>query len=336
MKSLVVVEENKVSNFEGEKSLAEKWIEFAQVKETSEKAYRKGIKNFAKYLRTIGIFDPCEVTKENVRDYRKWLESQYKSPYTRNLYITSVKLFFDFLHVEEKIIGVNPALHLKGFKTGTKHCKDAVTAKVSAKILHNYDTSTLKGKRDKALYAVLATTGLRAIEASRAVLENLVIDDEQEVYLYIKGKGRENESECVHIPAPVVVIITNYLDSRFNVDGNAILADKTNCNFADIYGNGAVFASTSNRNYGSSISTTTISTIIKKIFRANGIDNPRMVCHSLRHGFCTEALKNGATLRQVQAAARHSRIDVTTRYLHELERKENPAESIVAGAFGLI
>lgn len=335
MKSLVVVEGKEVSKIEGEKTLIDKWIEFAQVKPTSEKSYRKGIKNFAKYLRSIGIFNPCEVTAENVRKYRKWLETTYKSPYTRNLYVTSVKLFYDFLTVEE-IITVNPALHIKGFTTGRQHSKDAVSAKISAKILHNFDTTTLKGKRDKALYAILATTGLRAIEASRAVLENIEVDDEGAVYLYIKGKGRENESECVHIPAPVVVIITNYLDSRFNVDGNAILADKTNCNFSEIYGNGALFASTSNRNYGSSISTTTISTIIKKIFRANGIDNPRLVCHSLRHGFCTEALKNGATLRQVQAAARHSRIDVTTRYLHELERKENPAESLVAGAFGLI
>ena len=320
MKNLAVIEGSKVSNVEVDgSSLVEKWIKFAQVKPTSEKAYRKGIKNFAKFLRTIGIYNPCEVTREIIIEYREYLKTAYKSPYTRNLYVTSVKLFYDFLHVEEKIIGVNPALHVKGFKTGTAHCKDAVSAKVSAKILHNFDTSTLKGKRDYALYAVMATTGIRAVEASNARIENLETDDEGEVYLYVKGKGRENDSECVHIPAAVVSIIQNYFDARGNVSKDD-----------------ALFASTSNRNFGKPISTTTISTTIKKIFRANGIDSPRIVAHSLRHGFCTEALKNGATLRQVQAAARHSRIDVTTRYLHELERKDNPAESIVAGAFGLI
>ena len=316
MKSLAVMDSNKVEVKDF--SLIDKWIRFAQVKPASEKSYRKGIKNLANFLRGIGIDSPADVTREIVTEYRGYLERKYKSPYTRNLYITATKLFFDFLNTEG-FIHVNPALHIKGFKTGKNHKRDAITATENKKILQSFDTSTLKGKRDYALYAVVSVCGLRTVEASRARIENLVEGANGEMYLYIQGKGHDTDDESVHIPAPVMNILQSYLNARGEVPANAPL-----------------FASLSHRNLGKHITSGTISTIIKKIFRANGIDTPRKSAHSLRHGAATTALKNGATLRQVQQFLRHTSINVTTRYLHDMDRENNPAESLVAGAFGLI
>lgn len=320
MKELVIKGSNEVEVKDF--SLVDKWLRFAQVKPTSEKSYRKGIKNFANFLREIGIDNPCSVTREIALEYRSYLEKNYKSPYTRNLYITATKLFFVFLNDDLKIINDNPTIHIKGFDCGRSHKKDAITPADNAKILHNFDTSTLKGKRDYALYAIMSVTGIRTIEASRARIENLREGDNGEIYLWVKGKGHDTESDCVHVPAPVMVILQSYLDARGELPLDAPL-----------------FASLSNRNYGKAISTGTISTIIKNIFRENGINknNKRKIsAHSLRHGAATTALKNGATLRQVQQFLRHTSIDVTTRYLHDMDRANNPSESLCASAFGLV
>ena len=302
-------------------SLVDRWINFAQVKPTTEKAYRKGIKNFVGYLRKVGINSPADVTRQNCVDYRNNLETAYKSASTRNLYITSVKLFFAFLHVEG-FISNNPALHLKGFKISSNHKRDAVTIQDNKKILSNFDTSTLKGKRDYALYTLLAVTGLRTVEASRALVGDLREEINGEIFLYIQGKGRDDKGDKVHIPAAVLNILQNYLNARGNVSKSDPL-----------------FASLSHRNFGKAISTCTISTIIKNIFRSSGInaDNLRVLsAHSLRHGAATTALMNGASLREVQNFLRHTSINVTTRYLHDIDRLNNPSESLVASAFGLV
>lgn len=317
MKNLVVNDSNRaveVKDF----SVVDKWIVFCQVKPSTEKSYRKGVKNFANFLRGIGIINPCSVARENVMEYRAYLEKKYKSPSTRNLYLTAVKIFLDFLTTEGFINGVNPAFHIKNFKTGKGHKKDAITPAENKKILQSFDTSTLKGKRDYAIYALAAVCGLRTIELSRARIENLVEGEDGKVFLFVQGKGHDTNDESVHVPAPVINIIQNYLDARGDVSTDAPL-----------------FASLSNRNFGKSISTVTISTTIKNILRRNGIDTPRKTAHSLRHGAATAALKNGASLREVQQFLRHSSINITTRYLHDLDRENNPSESLVAGAYGL-
>ena len=317
MKNLIVKEGNtkiEVKDF----SLVDRWIQFLQVKPSTEKSYRKGVKNFANFLRGIGIINPCSVARENVLEYRAYLEKKYKSPYTMNLYLTGAKLFLDFLTTEGFINGVNPAFHIKNFKTSKGHKKDAITPAENKKILQSFDTSTLKGKRDYAIYALAAVCGLRTVEICRARIENLVEGEDGKVFLFVQGKGHDTNDESVHVPTPVMNIIQNYLDARGDVPTDAPL-----------------FASLSHRNFGKSISTTTISTTIKNILRRNGINTPRKTAHSLRHGAATAALKNGASLREVQQFLRHSSINITTRYLHDLDRENNPSESLVAGAYGL-
>ena len=73
-----------------------------------------------------------------------------------------------------------------------------------------------------------------------------------------------------------------------------------------------------------------ISRIIKTTLRRAGYDSERLTAHSLRHTAATNALRNGATLRQVQQMLRHKNIAVTQIYLHELDRLDNNAEDLAA------
>lgn len=292
--------------------LVEKWIAFAQVKPSSVKAYRKGIRRLAEYVNANGI---ANLSRENLVEYREMLAKKY-SPATANLYLTSAKLFLAFLQ-QEGVLSVNPAEHLKGLKVIAGHKKDSLSVQDTKKILSTFDTSTLKGKRDKAMYALMTTAGLRTIEVARANVGDIV-QRSGKFFLYVMGKGRNEKSECVQITEGVYKMIREYLSERGNI------ADDS-----------ALFASVSKRNYGGAMTTTSISRIIKTALRGAGYNSRRLTAHSLRHTAATTMLLSGAAIRQVQQVLRHKNIAVTEIYLHDLDRLNNNAEMLAAAAFGI-
>ena len=292
-------------------SLADKWIAFAQVSAASVKAYGKGIKRLQEWTAANQIFTP---TRGDMVAYREYLGVKYQ-PTTANLYLTAAKLFFDFLAVEG-YIEKNPCEHIKGFKIENTHKKAALSAEMTKAVVNKFDTSTLEGKRNKALYALMTSCGLRCIEVVRANVSDIEKIGGV-IRLAIQGKGKSQKDAGVTIPAGVYSLICEYMAAR-----GVVTADSP------------LFVSVSNRNFGGRLTTTSISRIIKKSLRDGGYDSPRLTAHSLRHSAATVALKNGASLREVQDLLRHKNISVTQVYLHELNSIENPASNIAASAFG--
>ncbi|MBQ7630488.1 MAG: tyrosine-type recombinase/integrase [Selenomonadaceae bacterium] len=292
-------------------SLADRWIAFAQVSASSRKAYEKGVKRLKEYMTARQIITP---SRGDMVAYREYLGRQYQ-PTTANLYLTAAKLFFQFLAVEGYISN-NPCEHIKGFKISNLHKKAALSVEMTKAVVNKIDTSTLAGIRNLAMYQLMASCGLRCIEVARAN----VGDFEQiggVIRLHVQGKGKNDRAAAVNVPAGVYQTICEYLKQRGAVPANSPL-----------------FASCSNRNNGGRLTTVSISRIVKKILREGGYDSPRLTCHSLRHSAATTALQAGATLREVQQLLRHSKIDTTTIYLHELSELENKASTVAANAFG--
>lgn len=328
MTGLITVESKVITNpLIDCESLFAKWIKFAQVKPSSVVGYTKGVKNFLSFARANGI---AEITREVLLSYKEYLRplrpeekpdpivgnAGYKAS-TSNLYLTSVKLFVSFLY-QEKIIAVNAAEHIKTFGgTSEGHAKDALDADTVKKIAASFDTSTLKGKRDAALFATMTCCGTRCIEVSRANVGDMVKRRGKQ-FLYVLGKGRDTKSECVELPPGVYKLIQNYLAARGNVTDDAPL-----------------FASTSHRNSNERITTNSISRLVKSILRANDIDSDRVTAHSLRHTCAQEILdQTGKDLRRVQAVLRHRSVRVTERYLADEDRFNNNGERLAAKAFG--
>ena len=292
-------------------SLATNWIQFAQVSTSSRLAYQKGIKRFKEYCTDNRISTP---TRADLILYREFLGMKYQAT-TANLYLTAAKLFFDFLYVEG-YIEKNPCERLKGFKVSSEHKKSALSVEMTKTVMKHFNTSTLAGLRDKAIYALMTACGLRCIEVVRANISDL--EQINGVYrLHVQGKGHTQKDNAVNVPAGVVKLIADYLKRR-----GAVKADSP------------LFASISRRNFGGRLSTFSVSRIIKTALRQSNFDSPRLTAHSLRHTCCTVALKNGATLRECQQLLRHVNIAVTTIYLHELNALENQASTLAARAFG--
>lgn len=292
-------------------SLADRWIAFAQVSASSRLAYQKGIKRLQEYITANQIITP---TRGEMIAYREHLGRKYQ-PTTANLYLSAAKLFFGFLAVEG-YISINPCEHLKGFKISSEHKKSALSAEMTKAVVNKFDTSTLQGIRNKAMYALMTSCGLRCCEVARCSVSNIE-NVGGVIRLHIQGKGRTQADAAVTIPAGVFDLICAYLKAR-----GVVTADSP------------LFASVSHRNFGGRLTTVSISRIIKKALREGGYDSPRLTAHSLRHTAATVALKNGASLREVQDLLRHANISVTQVYLHELDSLQNQASSIAASAFG--
>lgn len=292
--------------------LLKKWVSFAQVKPSTELTYKRGIKNFAQYCRIKKIF---VVTREILLLYRENLALNY-SPSTANLYLTAVKLFFLFLH-QLGYLEKNPAEHLKGFKIFSGHKKDSLTVEDVKKIYSSLNSEGLKNKRDRALIALMASTGLRVSEVVGANVGDIVTRGNKK-FLYVQSKGKFEKSDCVEVSAEVFALVSVYLKARGRVRASSPL-----------------FASLSPRNRGGRLLACSLSRIIKTIFRACGYDSLRLTAHSLRHTFATLALQHGSSLRQVQQVLRHSKSSTTEIYLHDLNRYSNESEQLVTQVLGL-
>lgn len=291
-------------------NLVERWIAYAQVSKSSVKSYKKGIRRLMEYCAANNISTP---SRDVMIGYREYLQGKYAAA-TANLYLTAAKLFFSFLQVEG-FIQVNPAERVKGLKIRAGHKKDALTADATKKILSTFDSSTVQGKRDKAIFALMVTAGLRTIEVSRADVGD-IIEQGGKYFLLVQGKGHEEKDAMVKITAGVFNLIQDYLQSRADDSEN-------------------LFGSVSKRNYGGRLTTTSISRIVKTAMKAAGYNSKRLTAHSLRHTAATMALKAGASVREVQQVLRHTSITVTQLYLHDLDRLNNNVEELNAAAFGI-
>ena len=291
-------------------NLVSEWLKFADVSDKSVATYNRAIRRFLVFLTQKNIRTP---TADDVYNWRDNLKREGKSAATINLYLTSCKLFFKFLQ-HKGLYNVDIS-YIKGCKISAEHKKDALTPAQGKSVLDSFDTSTIKGLRDKAMTALMMTCGLRTIEIRRANVGDLV-QTYGRTALYVQGKGRDQKSECVMLPAQVEKLITEYLKLRGNVELKFPL-----------------FASLSNENFGGRLTTYSISQIVKSAFIKVGLNSKRLTAHSLRHSAATAMLQKGVDLVKVQQILRHKNVNTTLIYSHYLERLKNHGEDAAADTF---
>ena len=285
-----------------------RFIAYLDAKESTVTTYSKALRAFFAYLAEEGQTRP---TRETILAYRDSIRARLK-PSTVQTYIITVRLFFAWTAQEG--LYPNIAEHIKGAKLDRQHKKDALTAHQAKAILAGIDTSSLQGKRDYAILALMTSCGLRCIEVARATIADMRIAGDSAA-LYIQGKGRDEKTEYVKLAQPVEEAIRAYLKARGKAEGHE-----------------ALFASASNNNKGEGMTTRAISGIVKQAMREAGLDSNRLTAHSLRHTAATLNLLNGGNIQETQQLLRHSNIGTTMIYAHNLERAANNSEARIAAA----
>lgn len=291
------------------------FINYIDVKSKSADTYRNGIYQFLIYMKTNNIkivFSDIGnrfISREDIISWREELKLKHK-PTTVQTYLTSVKLFFQWLNQEA--LCPNIAEHIKGVKIDKDYKKDYLTSYQSQKVLECIEKNSIKGKRDYAIIALMLTSGLRTVEIVRANIEDIKNVGDYTA-LFVQGKGRDEKNEQVKIDPRVEEAIRSYLSTRYDE-------------------NNALFISTSNNNNGQRMTTRSISMLVKQALKNAGFDSDRLTAHSLRHTAGTLALINGAKLTDVQQLLRHSNINTTMIYNHAIDIASNDSVQRIANA----
>lgn len=279
----------------------------AQTKET----YRRSIRPFFKWIDAEGL-DLATATRIDLLKYKAFLSN--KKPATQATYIVAVRRLYAWLESEKIYPDIAKTVKAGGQSHGFR--KDPLTIEQVKRLLSRIERNTIKGKRDFALINLLIRTGLRTIEVERANVED-IRQSGGEALLYIQGKGRSEKDAFVLLTPESLDPIMDYLRARGPVD--------------DI---DPLFEATGNKAGGERLTTRSISRIVKDRMGSADIVSNRLTAHSLRHTAITLSLLGGATIQETQNFARHSNINTTMIYAHNIDRIGNAPERKIAGLLG--
>lgn len=268
--------------------------------------YAKGVRSFLGYVEANGIASPV---REHVLAWRDSLSASCKAN-TVKVYLAGLKRFFSWTAMRG--LWADICAGIKGVKTDKGFKRDCLTSSQARDLLDAIDRTSIQGKRDYAMLALMVTTGLRDVEVSRACIEDIRQAGDGMV-LFIQGKGRTEKAEYVKLAPQVEKAIREWLAARGRASGKDPL-----------------FCSISNFRAGNALTTRSISRVAKERLRAIGIDSDRITAHSLRHTAATLNLVAGGTLEETKQLLRHASINTTLIYSHALERANNQSENRIA------
>lgn len=166
------------------------------------------------------------------------------------------------------------------------------------------------GIRNRALLAVLYTTGLRISEA--LALRPKDVDTTAGTLTVLHGKG--DKRRVVGVPDEALVLLERWMDTRRK---------------HEINGKNPVFCTLQ----GGPVSSAYIRTLLPRLARKAGIDK-RVHAHGLRHSHAAALAADGVPVMKISEALGHSNVSVTDRYIRHLGNAE-AVEVVRSRAWGL-
>ena len=254
------------------------------------------------------------LTRQDVLEYKDYLQEQSLSSLTISSYITAVRKFYEWAEGEKLYPNI-----AKGVKTPRRQQafkKQHLTDAKSKELLDHFQSLS---QRDYAIVNLILRTGLRTIEVVRADVGDITFKGERRV-LKVWGKGHGEKDDFVVLSDKAYLPIKNYLaTARRGAKAGEPL-----------------FTSTSHQNAGGRLTTKTISTICKDGLKAIGLDGKEFTAHSLRHTTAVAILKHGGQLTDVQSVLRHTSpvtSQIYTESVKEELRLQNAPEMMLDNAF---
>lgn len=299
--------------------------EFLEHIEIERNRSPKTLQNYKFYLgRFIEWFGnkyPKEVTGEDVRKYRLWLNrlvdvhGEPLKKNTQNYHLIALRAFLKYLSkrdiealAPEKIelmkmpdrdvvfldeADINRLLEAPLLLAKTNSYRLTGPFSEAARII----------MRDKALLELLFSTGLRVSELAKLSKEDINLERDE---FTIKGKGQKNR--VVFLSEQSKYWIKQYIKARNDMNPFLFVSHDKNKK------------SRNNNQEDKPITPRTIQRTVQKYAKVAGITKP-VTPHTLRHTFATDLLQNGADIRSVQTMLGHSSITTTQIYTHITDKQ---------------
>ena len=286
-------------------TLSELKRQFLEYLEIERGRSLKTIENYSHYLDSffafVGTEKPSDLTEGKVREFRLWLNRQPGTKAgnrtdtmkrrTQNYYLIALRAFLKYLR-KQGVKSLSPEL-IELAKVPEREI-DLITGPELKRLLNAPAAVGLPGLRDRAILALLFSTGLRVSELCGLSVDEIDLTRDE---FSVRGKG--DKVRVVFLSVSAKDAIKNYLKERQDMsDALFVRHTKSTKDKTDLR-----------------LSPRTVQRLIKQYAIKAGITR-KVTPHIIRHSFATDLLRNGADIRSVQALLGHANIATTQIYTH--------------------
>jgi site-specific recombinase XerD len=282
--------------------------EFLEYLEIEKNCSKLTIRDYRHYLEVFNIWFTKNVPQMNisnldlstVRKYRVFLANREDAKgmtlkrVTQNYYVIALRSFLRFL-----IKNDHPTLEPSKIdlpKTESRSLKYLEREQID-RLVTLIDTSKEEGIRDRAIFELLFSTGLRVSELVKLNHNQINLDRRE---FGVVGKG--GRARVVFVSDRAAKWIAMYLAKRKDV-------------FKPLFIRYSGKIIEENGGEKMRLTARSIERIVKKYVRSARLPVDATV-HTLRHSFATDLLTNGADIRSVQEMLGHKNIATTQIYTH--------------------
>ena len=267
----------------------------------SKRVYKRAMSRFISWVQAERPL--TGFAKANVQAFRAHLIASGLSSSAINLYLTAVRR----LATEAADGGVLSSEvaaaigRVKGVKSEGVRTGNWLTVKQAEGLINSANTTTVKGRRDRALLAVIVGCGLRREEAASLKVEHIQERDGRWIILDMCGKGRKIRS----IPMP------NWAKAAIDVWIEAAG-----------FSGGALFrpVNKGGKIAGARMTGQSVFVAVKHYAEPLGF---RIAAHDLRRTYARLAYDGGSTLEQIQLSLAHSSVVTTEKYVNVQQTLKN-------------
>ncbi|MBI9088285.1 MAG: tyrosine recombinase XerC [Desulfobacterium sp.] len=199
--------------------------------------------------------------------------------------LSALRSFFDHLITIGRL-GDNPADGVASPRF-PKSIPHFLTVDNVFRLLDSIGSKTLFEKRNRALFELFYSTGMRVSEISNLNTPDM---DEENHLVRVLGKG--NKERIVPVGDRALSALLDYRQALGNIHGPLFLNRDKN-----------------------RLSDSSIRNILAKLVKACGLNVP-VSPHTLRHSFATHMLDSGADIRGIQEILGHASLSTTQVYTH--------------------
>ena len=245
--------------------------------ERTLKNYKYNLEMFAERMNKSA----AKITTDDIRGYIGYLaENRHLAETSLQTHINTLRAFFGWLHIEEKI-KKNPMAKIKSLKLDKKGARQALTVEELERL-----RDACKTYREKALIEFLVSTGCRLSEFAQLRAADLNLADRS---VQVTGKG--DKDRVVYFSVRARLMVHEYIVQRKGGDGLFV----------------------SSKSPYDPLKPRAIQRIVHSLSERAGLED-RVHPHLLRHTFATHALNGGMDVTVIQRLLGHEDIATTQIY----------------------
>ena len=253
---------------------------------------------FGEYLSSYErIEDFRDVELKHIKSYVAWLSKATNksgkrkySQHTKVRKLGEIRILFRSLYVNGHII-VCPTDGFYLYQKIGESKREALYPDEIDKFLGSIDIEEPLGLRDRAMYELMYSSGLRCSETAGLKIGDVDLESRQ---IMIR-QSKWNKDRVVPVSKVAARFLYKYLGPRRDVNSYLFLGVR------------------------GPITGSTVGNRFRELLKRKGMHRENISAHSIRHSTATHLLEAGADVRYVQELLGHVSIETTVRYTHALQ-----------------